>query len=219
MKHLRKFNEAIIDYKNDNIKSFYDEVKSLPTSSSNSMMNFTSRPGFYTFDSIKEIGERNDIEVVDYKTFYSELPDDQKSTAPPKDTPAFALVNPSTGKARVVINTDRITMMTIDHIYHMLKHENIHIKQMSKMSDKHTPSLPDPKDQKEYFSNKEEVMAFSQSICDMIMRFNPKSMDNAIKMLNRNPLFLDIKKSVDNDTLNRYKKYIYLYLEKEFEYI
>ena len=90
---------------------------------------------------------------------------------------------------------------------------------MSKMSDKHTPSLPEHKKQKDYFSNKEEIMAFSQSICDMIMRFNPKSMESAIKLLNRNPLFLDIKKSVDNNILNRYKKYVFLYLEKEFENI
>jgi len=35
--------------------------------------------------------------------------------------------------------------------------------------------------------------------------------------LNRNPLWNDIKRAVDNDVLQRYKKYIYLYLEKEFE--
>ena len=69
---------------------------------------------------------------------------------------------------------------------------------------------------KEYFSNKDEVMAFAQSVSDMIMDMNPKSLEEAIKMINRTPLWRPIQK-VDEKTKKRYKKYIYLYLEREFE--
>ena len=73
------------------------------------------------------------------------------------------------------------------------------------------------KNKKEYFSNKEEIMAFSQSISDMLMKLNPKNIKSALMLLNRNQLWNDIKEVVDKDVLQRYQKYIYLYLEKEFE--
>jgi hypothetical protein len=60
-------------------------------------------------------------------------------------------------------------------------------------------------------------MAFSQSISDMIMDQSPNSMEEAMKMLPRNPIYRDVSRSVDVDTLKRYRKYIFLYLEKEFE--
>jgi hypothetical protein len=59
-------------------------------------------------------------------------------------------------------------------------------------------------------------MAFAQSVSDMVMDMNPKSMEVAVKMITKTPLWKAIK-STDNKTQNRYKKYIYLYLEKEFE--
>lgn len=100
----------------------------------------------------------------------------------------------------------------------MLKHENIHIQQYGK---KKVPEagefMGNISNKKEYFSNKDEVMAFSQSISDMIMDQNPKDINDAIRKLKFNPLYKDIQKSVDIEILQRYKKYIYLYLEKEFE--
>jgi hypothetical protein len=77
--------------------------------------------------------------------------------------------------------------------------------------------LGDVRDLKKYFSNKDEVMAFSQSISDMIMGRGPKNLKDAIQRIKNNELYNDIKKHVDEEILKRYQKYIFLYLEKEFE--
>lgn len=203
MKHLRRFNEAIVEWETDNIKSFYNELKEKRNIS---------------FSDMKEVGDKNDIEVVDYDTFLNELPTEQmRKDAPPKGIPAFALVNPVTHKARIVLNVACVDGHLLDHIYHMLKHENVHIGQISKKKDKSKGEfMGDIRDTKAYFSNKDEVMAFAQSVSDMIMSKNPRSLEDAIKMIDRTPLWRPIK-STDEKTQKRYKKYIYLYLEREFE--
>lgn len=205
MKHLKKFNEAIIDYKSENVEGFYKECKDL-------IETF-----FRITDSqLKEIAEKWDIETVDYKTFISDLPDTLKAGAPPPGI-LFALVNPETGKPRIVCDLKNISERELDHIHHMLKHETIHIGQKARSGGKGSGEGMDPKDQKSYFSNKDEVMAFAQSISDLLMKSNPKNIGEALKGLDRNPLWNNIKRSVDTTTLQRYKKYIYQYLEKEFE--
>lgn len=197
--------EGIVNYESDNIKSFYDELNIKYDSSR-----------FLTMKDIKEVGDEYNIEVVSYNTFYDELPEDMRRNAPPRNAPCFALVNPITKKARVVINVPKVDSRMFNHIYHMLKHENIHIEQHSRSGGKGSGEGMDVKNQKEYFSNKEEVMAFSQSIVDMLMNNNPKTKQKALDGLKFNPLWNDIKNSVNIETLQRYKKYIYLYLEKEF---
>ena len=211
MKHLKRFNEAIINYESDNVKAFYEELKKL--------IDASSRFEIPIKDVVK-IGEKHDIEVVDYDAFYDQLPENEKKTAPPRrETPVFALINPITDKIRVVYTYIKsLNEMTLDHIYHMMKHENVHIGQISRQKKRPEGKLPDPNDKKLYFSDKMEIMAFAQSISDMLMDENPKSVKDAIKELRFNPLWKDIKKAeVGEEVLNRYKKYIYLYLEKEFE--
>jgi len=181
MKHLKRFNEAIIDWETDNIKSFYQELK--------------GRKFPLSFSDLKEVGDMNDIEVVDYKTFYDELPNEEmKKDAPPRNAPRHLL----------------------DYIYHMLKHENIHIEQKRRNKDNKGEFLGDVRNKKEYFSNKDEIMAFSQSISDMVMDMCPYNMQEAIKMIEKTPLWREIQ-ILDDKVQKRYKKYIYLYLEKEFE--
>ena len=202
MKHIRKFNEAIIDYKSDSIKSFYDEC----------IGGIQNR--VISIKEVKEIGDRCGVEVVDYETFYKELPEVERRTAPPM-TALFAIVNPNTNKPRVVCNKQNLRKEDLDFIYHMLKHENIHIGQKSRRGDKGQGEGMDPLDRKAYFSNKDEIMAFSQSISDMIMDSNPKDINDAISKLKTINLWTVIKSVVDKDVLKRYKKYIYLYLQQE----
>ena len=208
MKYLKKFNESIVDYDTENIRSFYNELSEI-----------VKKKRIVTFQELVESGNRNDIEVVNYETFYNELPTDKiREDAPPKDISAFGLVNPNTHKARLVVNVPAMDKGLLDFCYHMLKHENIHVGQMSRKKDKSKGEfLGDMSNRKAYFSNKDEVMAFSQSISDMIMGNKPKSVKDGISMLKSIPLYNSIKKYVDKDILNRYNKYIFLYLEKEFE--
>ena len=184
MKHLKLFKEAIVDWETDNIKSFYNELK-------DRLSNLPKLQYAISFNDLKEVGEKYDIEVVDYDTFLNDLPTEKmKKDAPPR---------------------------LLDFIYHMLKHENVHVGQKSRKIDKSAGEyLGDVTKTKEYFSNKDEVMAFAQSVSDMIMDMNPKSLEDAIKMIERTPLWRPIS-TTDEKTKRRYKKYIYLYLEKEFE--
>lgn len=204
MNHLKGFNEAIIEWETDNIKLFYKELK---------------EKGFpLYFEDIKKVGEKYDIEIVDYKTFLDELPTEElKADAPPKGVSIFGLVNPVTDKARIVINSEKIYERSLDYIFHILKHENVHIGQIKRKKDKKFGEyLGDVTNTKEYFSNKDEVMAFAQTVSDMIMDRNPKSIEEAIKMIKKTPIWGNIEK-VDDKTKKRYKKYIYLYLEREFK--
>jgi len=203
----KKITEAIVDWETDNIQSFYDEAK-------NTLTN-----GFITFDRLKEIGDKYDIEVVDYDTFYKNLPDDKmRKDAPPKGgIPFFGLCNPVTYKATLVLQVPRIDSRGLNFAYHMLKHENVHVGQKSRKKDKSKGEyLGDIRNTKAYFSNKDEIMAFAQSVSDMVMDMNPQTLEQAVKMIDRSPLWRPIQ-SVDVETKKRYKKYIYLYLEKEFE--
>lgn len=211
MKYIKKFNEAIVDWKSDNIENFYKEaLKSLDS-------------GKISKETLKEIGEKNDIEVVDYNTFLKELPSEKmKSDAPPKKTPLFALVNPKTHKIRVVINYEIATKRSLDYLYHMIKHENVHVGQMSRKKDKSKGEfMGDIKDTKAYFSNKDEIMAFSHSLVDLAIN-NPlfgkaSSVKSGFEIVQNEMLWKHIKSSVDEKTLKRYKKYIYLYLKKEID--
>ena len=83
MKHLKRFNEAIVEWETDNIKSFYQELK-------DKLDNLPRLKYTLSFDDIKEVGEKYDIEVVNYDTFLNDLPTEQmKADAPPKGVPAF----------------------------------------------------------------------------------------------------------------------------------
>lgn len=200
------FNEKIVDYDSENIKLFYNELSQM-----------IAKKRYVPFNIVSEIGKKNDIEVVDYDTFRSELPNEQaKKDAPPRNV-TFALVNPNTKKARIVMSQSKMDKELLDHCYHMLKHENIHIGQFSRRSDEYSEFMGNVMNKKQYYSNKDEIMAFSQSISDKLMDYKPLSIEDALSKLNRIGLYYDIKTSVDADVLNRYKKYIYLYLEKEFE--
>lgn len=206
---INKFNEAIVDWETDNIKDFYKDVLSIVDSNKS-----------ISLSELKEIGEKHDIEIVDYDTFLSDLPDEQmKKDAPPKGAiPVFGLVNPVTHKAIIVVQVPGLDKGLLNMAYHMLKHENVHVGQKSRKKDKSKGEyLGDIRDLKSYFSNKDEVMAFSQSIVDMIMDRSPKSFEEAKKELKYNRLWSDIKRNVDDKIKKRYIKYIYLYLEKEFD--
>jgi len=203
-----RINEAIIDWdERGDLKEFYEDSLDLLR------LNRT----LSTAD-LKAIGDNNGVEVVTYDEFLDELPEEYKHTAPPRQAGLFALVNPDTQGPRVVIAIPVIDKRALDHIYHMLKHEVIHIGQFARRPEEVPFDLPDPSDQKAYFSNKDEVMAFSHSMADMLMSA-PKdysSPSKAMEDLNSLRLYTTIKKNVDAKTLKRYHKYIYQYLEKEF---
>ena len=184
-----------------------------------------------SFESAIEFGQRNDFDVVEYDEFYNSLGDADKRTAPPRrGVPFFALFNPVRGKAMFVLsdpNAARFIPNFKEIMLDIIGHERVHQEQSVRKGFVDY-SLPSPLDRKVYFSNKEEVMAFSFTIANGLSKMN-RSLETAMRELDVpfNPrsamrpaehtmLWSDIKRYCDEKTIKRYRKYIYLYLEKIF---
>ena len=105
--------------------------------------------------------------------------------------------------------------MILPFLIHIIKHENIHKGQTSRSKIDYI--LPDANDKKSYFSDRNEIMAFSQSISDLLINMDRcRTIEECMSKLKYNELYQTIKKNVDQNVLKRYHKYIYLYLEMEF---
>jgi hypothetical protein len=170
-----------------------------------------------SLEQLIEYGEKNGFDVVDYEEFYNSLSDVDKKSVPDKIiTPFFALYHPIRKKPMfVVVFFDflkRIPNYTqlIDDI---IMHETIHKKQ--NINRKIDYILPDTRNII-YFSNKDEVMAFSWSIAKELTR-KYKTIKSAMDNLSSIKLYKHIEHHIDRETLKRYHKYIYLYLEKMLE--
>lgn len=174
---------------------------------------------------LKKYGEENDFDVVNYDEFYDSLSDENKKTAPPRMGPApfFALFHPTRKKPMFVMNNEMMMRMPnfkeiVDDI---IGHERIHGEQNLRRKGL-TFNLPNPNDQKNYFNDEDEIMAFSWSIAQDISK-SSSSFEEAIKKLDTRTsamwtrLWDDIKRVSDSSTLNKYRKNIYNYLKKMYE--
>lgn len=211
MKHIKTFeqiNEAIIDYDHSGLMECITEIT-----------NELARKRQLSLSELSNIGNKYNVEFVNYDTFFNDLPESAKSTAPPKDVmraPIFGLLNVVTGNVRIVVQIPNVDLYILGFLTHMLKHENIHVDQNRRRNIEYV--MVDPKDKKAYFSDKNEIMAFSHSIADLLINMDRgRDINDCLSKINKNPLYQDIKKYVDEKTLKRYHKYIYLYLEMEFE--
>lgn len=215
MKYLKKFNqlnEAVIMPK---------EIK--------------SDGNLRTIDDFKRLGEKEGFDVLDYDEFYNSLSDKDKKDAPPRNNPMappfFALFHPINLKPTLVFSDMMINMhrnpqmpippMLSNHILDVMRHEFIHKEQGKRAKIEY--KLPNPNDRAKYFSDKNEIMAFSFSIATEIKK-SSKSFEEAIDKFenedldyNTQMLWDSIINSVSNKIYKRYTKYIYMYLEKMFE--
>lgn len=170
-----------------------------------------------TFEDAVEYGNKNGYDVVMYDDFINSLSERNKKTAPPKgQIPFFALFNPNTNRPMFVFNfVNIIPNMPMKEIMDdIIGHEKIHQQQNSRREVEF--QLPDPTKMKKYFSNKDEIMAFSYSVAKELIKAS-KDPKDAISKLRMSRLWNDINRFIDDDKiLNRYKKYIYLYLVELF---
>lgn len=177
-----------------------------------------------SFQSAKEFGEKHGFDVVGYDDFYNSLSEENKKTAPPRQgVPFFALFNPVTKKPMFVLvdeNAARFIPNFKEIMLDIIGHERVHAEQ-SLRKGRIDYKLPSPLDRKEYFSNKEEVMAFSFTIANELSKV-VRSKEQGMEKLQRGiggqagHLWFDIKKYCDEKTVNRYRKYIYMYLDEIF---
>lgn len=207
MKHIKSFKvyEAIIT----------PEFKNM------SDVNYISN-----FDELKKFAEDNGFIALDYDEFINYLDESNKHTAPFKNqSPFFAFYDHKTEKPVFVVNSKReVSLSFFQHILNkeisnIITHELIHKGQNQKSKIEY--KLPDPKYKKEYFSDKNEVMAFSYSIAKSLYdTFESNDIKFLFNQINKNEtyplskLWIDIVRNCDDNIIKRYKKYIYLYLEK-----
>jgi hypothetical protein len=186
-----------------------------------------------SFESLVRYGNENDFDVVNYDEFYNSLPEADKKTAPPRHgAPFFALFHPINKKPMFVLvdpNAARFIPNFKEIVDDIIGHERIHGEQTIRKGDVEY-SLPSPTDRKAYFSNKEEIMAFSWTIANGLSKRhrNIKSAMNSldeefvihrgmgIRPEEHKMIWNDIKRYCDEKTIKRYRKYIYLYLENIF---
>lgn len=148
---------------------------------------------------------------VTYDQFYNKLPVELKHTAPPRGTPLFGFIDEDNA-INIVASIPVIGIRELPFINHMIQHESVHVGQWNRRAGKVKWTLPDPKDRKSYFSNKDEIMAFSQSIVEMLLNNQRlRSLDQIESELEKNRLWTSIIELVDEKTKNRYLKYIYEY--------
>lgn len=183
-----------------------------------------ARKGFLSLDEANDISEAYGVKFIDYSDFYDTLRDDLKHTAPPRNTPVFGFFREDGTICIIITGLDRmgfegtphISPMNLGLINHIIQHESIHTDQWKRRDGKAEYTLPDPKDRKSYFSNKDEIMAFSQSMIEMMMTHEGlTNISQLQRLLDRNRLWQDIKKSgVSEEVKKRYLKYIYQYAEQ-----
>lgn len=167
---------------------------------------------------LKDYGERNGFDVFLYDDFYNSLSENNKKEAPPRSAPFFAIFHPIRKRPMFVVGNEMLIgrMINKELVNDIIGHERIHSEQ-SRRKVSIDYKLPSPLDRKSYFSNKEEIMAFSWTIANDISKKANNFEEAKISFINSsNRIWGDIKKICDEKTIKRYKKYIYLYLEKIF---
>lgn len=199
-----------------------------------------------SYDDLIKYGEENEFDVVEYDEFYNSLSEIDKKTAPPRKNgpPFFALFHPIRKKPMFVVSDKRFfepfempppgmggfPMRDMSRMRNMppppprppykeiindiMGHEMIHKEQSGRRKIEY--SLPSPTNKNKYFSNKDEIMAFSWTIANEISR-GSNSIKDSLKKLKFNKIWIDIERYCDEKIENRYKKYIYLYLEDIFK--
>lgn len=183
--------------------------------------------GVRNVEDLKRVGKENGFDVVSYDEFYKSLSTIDKKTCPPKhamQNPIFALFHPINKKPMIVINNPVGFLPPVEMISDIIGHEFIHKGQSSKQKIEY--KLPNPNDMKAYFSDKNEVMAFSFSIAkDLARNFHGLSPNELMLKLNKldkteknkemsafYQIYKTVKHNVDEETFKKYNKNIYAYL-------
>lgn len=161
------------------------------------------------------------IEVVDYETFYDELPELwKKGQIPHGKIKIFGLANPLTKKPRLVVTIDEINKNQFPLIAIIVSHEFVHSGQMDRLKPGVIYVPPTTVyDAKKYYSDYQEVMAWSKTIVDEIMNnYQPESFEQAMEYLPKGNYYKKIKKEFQDEprTWNKYLKNIYNYFKMEF---
>lgn len=183
-------------------------------------------------NDLKKYGDQNGFDVVEYDDFYNSLSEEDRKTAPPKPSnfkfgpPFFALFHPINKKPMFVVCDKMAIRMPFfkEVVDDIISHEKVHGEQNLRRGGL-TFKLPNPNIEEEYFSNKDEIMAFSWTIANELSRIYP-SFEESIKNLDKSvfggrpkqyvEIWKTIKEKCPIEVVNKYRKNIYNYLREIF---
>ena len=171
------------------------------------------------------VGDKYDVDFYDYRTFKETLNEVDTETAPPPGmTPFFGFFNKHKNRVSMVVdqierNGDVQKRMLLSFPPHpglfkeMLEHESVHVQQFDR-NKSGIYNLPNPGDMKGYFSDKNEIMAFSQSLAKYALEHNATK-ETILDVLAGHQLWQDIKRAnLDQEVMQRYMKYVYMYFDQ-----
>lgn len=178
-----------------------------------------------TLGELKTIGDKYEVDFYDYTEFKNSIDEEDNKTAPPPGmTPFFGFFNKH--KNRVSMVVDQINRggivskeLLLDFPPHpglfieMLEHESVHVHQFDR-NKSGIYNLPDPGKMKGYFSDKNEIMAFSQSLAKYALKHDATK-ETILDVLSRHKLWQDIQRAgLDQKVMQKYMKYVYMYFDQ-----
>jgi hypothetical protein len=213
MKHLKRFNEAVI--KPYDFTDALDKVKSMKE---------------ITLEDLKKIFDHMNVEFVNVDYFKSKLQTKKEIELVPVNMPPllggirWGAHNVYTNKMYICIE-ERAFLNSIngpqkdkmlDFLEEVLRHESVHKQQAQKRPDITIRNLErSPNDPKKYFGSTDEIMAYADSF---IVQCRKKGLtdDDIIDALrggNKVSWIQNVYSKMDLEAQKRFKKYVYQYIK------
>lgn len=167
-------------------------------------------------EQLRRLFDDTGVLVLDWQGFWQRLSPAQRQGAPqPGRVPFFAMLDPLTGQPAVVLDAPFVPPMAFPRLLHMLGHELVHAEQLRRRPAELGVGGWDLRDREAYFSDPDEVMAFSHSIADELLSMGVLTPAEGAEKLRSTGLWREVQHWVKNPkVLNRYRKYVWLYLQQ-----
>jgi len=215
-----------------NFKSFNEAV--IEPYDFNKIINNIKSMSSITMDELKDMFIDLDVEFIDIDYFKSKLQTDKEIELVPVNMPhiipglRFAAHNVYTNKMYVCVVEDKfietlnsdlgpIKNGLLDLLEEILRHESIHKQQAEKRPNIQIRNLENsPMKMKKYFSSTDEIMAYADSFITQCHK-RGLSDDRILYLLktgSKASWVQDVYSKMDPDVQNRFRKYVYQYLDK-----
>ena len=199
-----------------------------------------------TLEKANKIASEVSVKFITIEEFIDNLKTEEEKNDVPRNLNLgggvrFGAFNPYTKMTYICVHPEEFLSTLNDEeqskqlypfIREILRHESIHIQQMSKAKkdfhnsgEKVPNSLPSlnrspSSNSVEYFSHKTEIMAYAQSFIDQC-HVKKISKEQILSILRTGKPIVswiqNVYKGMDEKTLNTFKKYVYQYLDQEAE--
>lgn len=184
-----------------------------------------------TMYELKDMFIDLDVEFIDIDYFKSKLQTDKEIELVPVNMPhimpglRFAAHNVYTNKMYICVVEDKfietlnspIKNNLLDLLEEILRHESIHKQQAEKRPNIQIRNLENsPMKMKKYFSSTDEIMAYADSFITQCRKkgLSDDKILDLLKTGKKSSWVQDVYNKMDPEVQNRFRKYVYQYLDK-----